>query len=160
VRGSIVALEALPTFLGRSYAVGASMGYRRSVHDAVGGFDERFECGGDDIAFSLRAHAAGFRIGFAPDARCQYRLRETVRGAAAQQRRYGQGRALLTAHYTPEHDRGVLQDIGRSLWEATRRLLAARSWDDVRIAYLRSSFQGARTVAMAQARAHAGPSTE
>jgi len=152
VRSSFVPFVALPTFRGRPYAPGASIGYPRRVHAAIGGFDERFECGADDVAFSLRAQDAGFRVGFAREARCGYRLRTTLREAAAQQRRYGRGLALLTAHYAPELDRGGIVDVGRTVLEGARRLVGARSVDDVRIAFLRTSFQSARTLEMAQHR--------
>ena len=153
VRASILPVERLPVgFEGLRHAVGASMGYRRAVHDALGGWDERFVVGGDDVAFSLEAQRAGFRLGFADRAVTRYRLRETVRTAAAQQRRYGRGRAVLAWHHLPERDRGLLTDAGRTLISSAGQVLHARSVDDLRVAYLRLSFQAARTAEMVRLR--------
>ena len=77
--------------------VSASLACRREVHDAIGGWDERFGAAADDVAFSLAAQRAGYRIGFAEDAVCHYRVRTTLRGVLAQQWRYGRGLATLNA---------------------------------------------------------------
>ncbi len=45
---------------------GASMLMRRSVYEALGGFDEAHEVINNDLDFCLRAHQAGMRIVFTP----------------------------------------------------------------------------------------------
>jgi glycosyltransferase involved in cell wall biosynthesis len=66
------------------FAIGANMGFRREVFDALGGWDETFIGGGDDIEFSWRAQLAGFQLGFAPDAVVHYRFRSSLRALARQ----------------------------------------------------------------------------
>jgi glycosyltransferase involved in cell wall biosynthesis len=58
-----------------TYAIGANMGFRRDVFDRIGGFDEAFTKGSDEIDFCWRAQYAGFRLGFAGEAIVHYRLR-------------------------------------------------------------------------------------
>jgi hypothetical protein len=70
-----------------------NMGFRRSVFDAVGGFDERFEYG-SDIDFSWRIVGAGFRIRSVPGAVVEH---EWGRGRRQLRRSflYGRARARL-----------------------------------------------------------------
>jgi glycosyltransferase involved in cell wall biosynthesis len=82
-------------FGGRRYAVGANFGFRRDVFDAVGGFDESFVIGSDEIDFCLRAQYQGFTIGFASEAVVHYRVRTSLRRVARQRRVYGEGYAHL-----------------------------------------------------------------
>ena len=58
--------DALATLLDHRYAVGASLGFRRHVFDAIGGFDADFETGADEVEFCVRAAHAGHAIGFVP----------------------------------------------------------------------------------------------
>jgi GT2 family glycosyltransferase len=69
------------------YAIGANMGFRREVFDAIGGFDESFSRGSDEIDFCWRAQYAGFRLGFADEALVHYRLRS--RGAQVMRQSFG-----------------------------------------------------------------------
>jgi FkbM family methyltransferase len=157
VRNSFVPVRAMPvTLQGVAYAVGASMAYRREVHGAIGGWDDRFVVGGDDVAVSLKAQRAGFRMGFADDAVCRYTLRRTVRQAARQQRTYGRGEALLVTLYAPELDRGLAMDLGTLCRDVLRLAVSARSVDDLRTWILQMSFQGSRMVSLARLRRHAG----
>lgn len=71
------------------FASGAALGVRREVFDAIGGFDETYVSGGDDVDFCWRAQQAGFTIGFAADAVMHYRERATLRGLAKQHYRFG-----------------------------------------------------------------------
>jgi GT2 family glycosyltransferase len=66
------------------FAVGASMGIRREVIDAIGFFDDEYVRGGDEIEFCWRAQLAGFTLAYAPEARVSYRLRRDLRGIAWQ----------------------------------------------------------------------------
>jgi glycosyltransferase involved in cell wall biosynthesis len=77
------------------YAFGSNMGFRRTLFDAVGGFDEDYIIGADEIGFSWRAQLRGFSIGLAPGAFVDYRLREGLRATARQFYEYGQGAAHL-----------------------------------------------------------------
>lgn len=46
---------------------GAAMMVRRSVYDAVGGFDERFRMGCFDVDFCLKVHKAGYQVVYRGD---------------------------------------------------------------------------------------------
>jgi GT2 family glycosyltransferase len=89
--------DALPTLFGHAYSVGANLGFRRTVWDAIGGFDEGFDTGADDIEFCLRAARAGFSIGFVPDGVTRYTLQETAGALVRQRFRYGRGHQRLVA---------------------------------------------------------------
>src|SRR5262245_55292825 len=91
------AADSLPVAAGRSYALGASLGFRRVVFDAIGGFDDDFVFGGDDIDFCWRAQDAGFRIALAPGALTFYRYRATLRTYFGQYMRYEMGAAQVDA---------------------------------------------------------------
>jgi glycosyltransferase involved in cell wall biosynthesis len=56
---------------------GANCGFRRSVWEALGGFDEAFPAG-DDAEFFWRAQLAGYQLVWADGAIVSYRLRSTV----------------------------------------------------------------------------------
>ena len=84
---------------GLRYGVGANLGFRRDVFEAIGGFDETF-CGpSDDIDFCLRAQYAGYTLGFVPEALVHYRVRDSLREIAKQSYSY----ALGTAHLCRKH---------------------------------------------------------
>lgn len=89
----MVVLDFLPT------GHGANMGFTRAIYDKVGGFDEAFVGGGDDIDFCWRAQLAGASLHEAPTAVVHYRLRTDVRGVAGQARAYGMAEALLYRKY-------------------------------------------------------------
>ena len=73
------------------YATGANCGFRFEVFDQLGGFEDTYRAGGDEVEFCWRAQLAGFRLVFAPDAVIHYRARQ---GAWAQARQsYGYGKA-------------------------------------------------------------------
>jgi GT2 family glycosyltransferase len=82
-----IALDFLP------YAVGASLGVHTEVLSALGGFNEDYRGGGDDVEFSWRAQLAGYTLGFASDAVMCYRHREGLYPLAKQA--YGHGRAAV-----------------------------------------------------------------
>jgi glycosyltransferase involved in cell wall biosynthesis len=85
----------LPRLFGMSYAISANLGCKRTVFEAIGGFDEEFAVGCDDVDFSWRARYAGFSLGFAPDAIVHYRLRAPLGAFARQQYGYARGDAHL-----------------------------------------------------------------
>lgn len=74
----------------RWFLVGAMLFVRRSVFDAVGGFDERFlGAGGEDWDFCRRAHAAGGRVGVIPDLRCAHANPTTFAALMRRAKSYG-----------------------------------------------------------------------
>ena len=58
---------------------GATLGFRRTVFDAVEGFDPAFPCL-EDVDFCVRAYLAGFTLQFVPDAVVNYRFRHDLAG--------------------------------------------------------------------------------
>ena len=92
--------DRLPLGLGfLPFAPGANLGVWRSVLAALGGFDERFELGNDDVELAFRAQLRGFCVGFAPDAVMAYRHRTDPRGLFRQFRNYGRGEPILYADF-------------------------------------------------------------
>lgn len=51
------------------WLVGAALFVRRAVYDAIGGFDERFFMYSEELDWCQRAHAAGWRVVYVPQAR-------------------------------------------------------------------------------------------
>jgi glycosyltransferase involved in cell wall biosynthesis len=85
----------LPEFRGRRYAIGANIGFRRSVFDALGGFDETMIGGSDEVDFCLRAEEKGFAIGFVSEAVMSYRFRDRMLPFLRQFYMYALGSAQL-----------------------------------------------------------------
>jgi glycosyltransferase involved in cell wall biosynthesis len=77
------------------YAVGASLGVRSEVLRSLGGFNENYTSGGDDVEFCWRAQLASYTLAFAPDAVMRYRVRERVLSVARQGFGYGHADAQL-----------------------------------------------------------------
>ncbi len=80
---------------------GANMGFRRSLYDRLGGFDDEFEFGGPDIEFCWRAQLAGARLHPVPAAVVHYRLRPSLRTHFRQSRAYGSAQAHLYLKFAP-----------------------------------------------------------
>ncbi len=77
-------------YIDNSYGCGC--GFATSMWSALGGFDVRLSgTGGDENEMFMRAHHAGYRVRWVPEAVVSYRLRPGVRGMVRQ--RYRQGRA-------------------------------------------------------------------
>lgn len=89
----------LPLGFGIRSPIGANMGFRRAVFDAIDGFDEAFMHGADETDFCYRASAHGFTIGFVPDAVVAYRLRSNAREAARQSASYTSALAQFRAKH-------------------------------------------------------------
>jgi glycosyltransferase involved in cell wall biosynthesis len=71
------------------YAMAANCAVWRAAFDQLGGFDEAFRYGSDDVDFFWRLQLAGFHLGFAPTAVVQYRYRGSLRDLAKQHYAYG-----------------------------------------------------------------------
>ncbi|UEJ81127.1 glycosyltransferase family 2 protein [Brachybacterium halotolerans subsp. kimchii] len=78
-----VSMDFLP------YGISAFLALRREVFDAVGGFDEDFVGGQEEVDFCWRAQMQGFRLGVVRGARFTYEPRPDARSAFRQYRRYG-----------------------------------------------------------------------
>jgi GT2 family glycosyltransferase len=114
-----------------AYAEGSNFGIWSSVLHALGGWNEGYAGGGDDLELSWRAQLAGYRLAFARDAVIRYRYRPALLDAASQMFRYGLNEHRLrrdfARHGMPEYglDRrttDLLRFMGRA-WHvlASRR---------------------------------------
>ena len=80
------------------HAAGASLGIKRSVHEAIGGFDETLLCL-EDTDYCWRLQLAGTKLHFVPDAVIYYRFRHTVGGLYRQARFWGEYNVFLYKKY-------------------------------------------------------------
>ncbi|MET9296203.1 glycosyltransferase [Streptomyces sp. NPDC003077] len=86
-----------PDFL--PFARGANCAAWKDVLTTIGGWDERYRAGGEDMDLSWRAHLCGYRVRYVPDARMHYRLRDELSALARQKWNYGKSGARLYAAY-------------------------------------------------------------
>ena len=85
-----------PDFL--PHAAGGTLGVRREVHEAVGGFDTSL-LKLQDTDYCWRIQLAGYDMAFVPDAVIHYRLRETLSETWRQAFRYGEYNVKLYQLY-------------------------------------------------------------
>jgi len=112
------------------YAITASMGCRRDVFEALGGFDEALEgAGSEDADFGIRASLDGFSFGEAPEATVRYRLPSTVRGLIARTYRYSHNGEALAFAYGPYQAVSVLSLVTLPVKMAGHALLVERQLD-------------------------------
>jgi GT2 family glycosyltransferase len=85
------------------HAGGAGLGVRRSAHEAVGGFDESWDCLQDtDYCWRLQLH--GVSLNFVPDAVMHVRYRPDLPSTFRQALRWGEYNVQLYKRY---RDRGM-----------------------------------------------------
>ena len=89
------------TWGGRTYGLGGNTAMRREVWEAIGGFDEHYPAGAEEIDFAWRAWDLGHRFAYVPDALLHYRIRTDLRGVLRQQYDSGRGTATLYAKFRP-----------------------------------------------------------
>jgi glycosyltransferase involved in cell wall biosynthesis len=106
-------------------ATGANCGVRTRVFHELGGFDESYRAGGDDIEFFWRLQLAGHGVCFVPDAVVHIRERATLPALAGRFFRHGRADALLyrgfRSHGMPPSP--ILQAV-----KAWARLLLLAPW--------------------------------
>ena len=102
-RGSPAPGARLPTTLGGflPFAVSANCGIRTSVLRALGGWNEEYPYGGDDVELSWRAQLQGYRLSYVPEAVVRYRFRSDLRGLARQLFAYGMAESHLYRDFRP-----------------------------------------------------------
>jgi glycosyltransferase involved in cell wall biosynthesis len=89
------ATSLLDSFGFLPYPLTANCGIRREVWTELGGFDERYHYGSDDVAFFWRAQLAGYEVGYVPEAVVHYRLRSNIVDMARQYYTYGMTHTML-----------------------------------------------------------------
>ena len=77
------------------YAHGCNVAVWRDVVEDVGGWDESYGPGGEDVDFAWRVQLAGGRLVNAPDAVVNYRHRSSAGGLARQMAGYAEADVLL-----------------------------------------------------------------
>jgi glycosyltransferase involved in cell wall biosynthesis len=120
-------LELRPRFL--PFAPGGNCAVRTTVFHTLGGFDERYRGGGDDVEFFWRLQGRGHRLTFAPAARIAYRERNTVVGAAVQAYRWARPLPRLYREFRAQ---GMPRLKVRDALRIWRNLLARAPGDWVR----------------------------
>ncbi|GAA1916876.1 glycosyltransferase family 2 protein [Nocardioides hwasunensis] len=89
------------TWGGRTYGLGGNTAMRREVWEAVGGYDETFPAGAEEIDFAWRAWDLGYRFTYVPEALLHYRIRTDLKGVLRQQYNSGRGTATLYNKFRP-----------------------------------------------------------
>lgn len=74
---------------------GCNMAFRKSVLEAIGGFDPQFRSAGDDVDVCWRVQQRGWTLGFNPAAMVWHHRRNSVKAYWKQQKGYGKAEALL-----------------------------------------------------------------
>ena len=116
-RAGLDRLAFLPALV---HAGGGTMGVRRAVAEAIGGFDEGFGYL-EDTEFGLRAQLAGHEIVFVPEAVMHVRARDALVPIFRQSYNWGRYEMKLVSRY---RDRGIAFDGGwRNYLGNWRRLL-------------------------------------
>ncbi|WP_243062386.1 glycosyltransferase family 2 protein [Humibacter sp. RRB41] len=111
-----------------SWVTGANFGARRSVIEAIGGWDENLDgLGGDDLDFSWRAQLLGFTVAPAPSAVVSYRLRRGLRATALQMYLYTACFSALWQRFsvdglTPPTFRNAVGGFAYMVWHFPRLL--------------------------------------
>jgi len=126
--GSAVQDHALqPGFGFLPFGAGCSLGFRREVLEAVGGFrEDATYC--EDVDLCWRAHLAGFPLQFAPDAVVHYQSRPNLRAMFRQHRQYAAAQAYLFRHYRAAGmPPRALRTTAAEWWAVVRALPRLRS---------------------------------
>lgn len=98
------------------FAATANLAIRADVFERVGGFDPDLSTAGEDADWCWRARAAGWEIGFAPEARVIHHHRATRRDLLRQAHNYGLGNADLFAKYRGEWGVTAWIELRHYLW--------------------------------------------
>lgn len=91
--GLPVAMKFLP------YASGGNMGIHTDLMRSLGGFDESFQKGHEEVDLAWRAQLGGASIGFVPDAVGHIRHRSTLSGTINQTFHYGRTYSQLFSRH-------------------------------------------------------------
>jgi glycosyltransferase involved in cell wall biosynthesis len=118
------------------HAAGGSLGVRKCLHEAVGGFDEDFPYL-HDTDFCWKIQRLGVRLMFVPDAVVHYRLRDTQWEMYRQGRNYGEYSVLLYKRYRDLGMSGLTLKRGVKGWYRMLKNLRFLRDEEVRIKLIR-----------------------
>lgn len=97
---AVTELKRLPYPPYMPQAGGGTLGIRKSVHDAIGGFDESLERL-MDVDYCIRAQLHGVKLHFVPEAVVHIQLRDSFTGLFWQARLWGEYNVLMYKRYRP-----------------------------------------------------------
>lgn len=113
--------EGLPLALGfLPYVPGGTFAIWADVLRDIGGWDEGFNGGGEDVDMSWRLQLHGYSLCHSPAALIHHRLRNTLRGAFRQRRAFGKADVML---YRKFGELGVERQTVRQSLVAWRSIL-------------------------------------
>lgn len=99
-----------------AHAGGGTLGIKKSVHHAVGGFDESFLVQ-EDTDYCFRVQSKGIPLKFVPDAVLHVRSRETLSGLFSQARVWAQYTVLIyKMHRVPEQTKNRSWKVWMKRW--------------------------------------------
>ena len=100
----------------------SNLAFTRKLYDHIGGLDESFSVGGDDVDFCWRAQLRGYALHEQPTAIVHYRLRPSMRALFRQAVGYGEGEAALYRKYANQglHRRSGWAFVQEVIWLVTR----------------------------------------
>jgi O-antigen biosynthesis protein len=96
---------------------GCNLAVRRSFMKSIGGFDNKYRFGGDDVNFCWKVVKAGEQLCSSPGAMIWHYRRKTVPAYLSQQRSYGRGEAALEKDW-PERFNSLGHQVGQSRTQA------------------------------------------
>ena len=115
--GPWITLDYMPFFTSGNVAIW------RDILEELGGFNEHYVIGGNDVELSWRAGLSAYRFRFEPGAVVHYRYRQDLRGLALQAYRYGRSEPHL---YRDFREHGMPRvPAGRTAMALTWLVLAA-----------------------------------
>ena len=83
---------------------GCNMAFRRANLEAIGGFDTRFRCAGDDVDVCWRLRDRGWTLGYSPAAVVWHHRRGSIRAFWRQQVGYGASEGLLEEKFPERYN--------------------------------------------------------
>jgi glycosyltransferase involved in cell wall biosynthesis len=105
------------------HAASSGLGVKRSLHEAIGGFDESMHLL-EDTDYCWRIQLAGTKLHFVPDAVVHYRYRDTLCGIYRQARGYAEYNVLLYKKYRPLGMPQISRKTGVQAWVRLMRRVA------------------------------------
>jgi glycosyltransferase involved in cell wall biosynthesis len=110
------------------HAGSGTMGFKRKVFDAVGGFDENMHAL-EDTEFSFQVQKKGFDLHYVPEAVLHVRRRGTLMDHYRQSRNYAEFNVILAKRYWTPEASALRYWVGfmRDWWGLLRRLPGLRT---------------------------------